>query len=271
MDEFEVKVRELMRGGYDLHVHAAPSHSKRAVDDFELARQLDEYGMAGAITKCHYEPTGARAAIANRYSGAKARLFGAIALNRPVGGINPYAVESALKLGAKMVWLPTKDVKAGLKVVDENGALLPQVYEVFDVVKKFGAYLATGHITPAESDTVIRAGLKEGVNMILTHPDSKSVAAPLEMQLALAKEGAMIEKTWGNVHNGHISAEAMVESIKLIGSEHVFLVTDFGQADSPMPVQGIHDFVSALLRGSIRESDIITMLRTNPARIVGEL
>ena len=35
-------------------------------------------------------------------------MFGSITMNRQVGGINPVAVEVALKLGAKVVWLPTQ-------------------------------------------------------------------------------------------------------------------------------------------------------------------
>lgn len=38
-------------------------------------------------------------------------MFGGITLNRQVGGINPYAVESALKLGGKVVWLPTQSAR----------------------------------------------------------------------------------------------------------------------------------------------------------------
>ena len=267
--DFEGKARDILRGAYDLHVHAAPSHSPRALDDFELARQLDEYGMAGAISKSHYDSTAGRAAIANKYSGARARLYGSVALNRPAGGVNPYAVQAALKLGAKMVWLPTKDVKSGLGVTDERGELLPALYDVFDVVREYGAWLATGHLKPEVSARVCREGLARGVHMILTHPDSKSTNVPVETQAALAREGALVEKAWGNVYNGYLSAGDMAGTIRAIGPERVFLVTDFGQTDSPMPAAGMLAFVKALLENGFREEEIITMVRRNPARILG--
>lgn len=265
----EAKAREILRGGYDLHVHASPSHSPRKLDDFELARQLDAYGMAGAITKSHYDATAGRAAIANRHSGAAAKLYGALALNRPVGGINPHAVDAAFRLGAKMIWLPTRDVKSGLGVTDDSGGLIGALYEVFDVVKAHHGWLATGHLKPEVSARVCREGLARGVNMILTHPDSKSTNVPVDVQVALAREGVMVEKAWGNVYNGYLSAAAMAESIRRIGPERVFLVTDYGQVDSPMPCEGMLAFVTAMLEQGLSEEELITMVRRNPARILG--
>lgn len=37
----------------------------------------------------------------------KFTAFGGLCLNHPVGGLNPDAVETSLKLGAKVIWLPT--------------------------------------------------------------------------------------------------------------------------------------------------------------------
>jgi hypothetical protein len=66
--------------------------------------------MQGVMIKSHYEPTAARAALANmRHGHLGVKAFGAVALNQSSGGLNPYAVHSALKLGASMVYLPTLD------------------------------------------------------------------------------------------------------------------------------------------------------------------
>ena len=35
------------------------------------------------------------------------KVFGGVALNQTVGGLNPYAVELALRMGGRMVWFPT--------------------------------------------------------------------------------------------------------------------------------------------------------------------
>ena len=45
------KVLRLMEGAYDLHTHTSPDFFPRALDDFELLRQADQYGMAGVMLK----------------------------------------------------------------------------------------------------------------------------------------------------------------------------------------------------------------------------
>lgn len=270
MNEYlKEQVFEIVCGSYDLHVHTAPSHRQRSLDDFELAHELDRYKMAGAIIKSHFDLTAGRAAVANQHSGAKAKLYGAVTLNLPAGGLNPYAVESAIELGAKMVWLPTVDIKRGLRVTDDTGKLLPEMFQIFEIVKKHGVCLATGHIKPAESLIVCQEGIQHGVKMILTHPDAKNMTMPLEDQVNLAHKGVMIEKTWGNVYNGFISADAMAVSIQAIGAECVFLASDFGQANHPLPTEGICDFVAELLSRGFSQTSLVSMVRTNPSRILG--
>ena len=282
--EREPWVREIMKGGYDLHVHTLPSHFARGLDDMELARQCDDFGMAGALIKSHYEPTAGRAVLVNRYSGAKAVMYGAVALNQPVGGINPYAAECALRLGGVLVWLPTRDAENDLhrgskpndflqrppvKFLGEDGRPVQAFYEVLEVVRRYGAWLATGHLSAAEARTACLEGVAMGVNMILTHPDMKRIAMPLDEQCALARAGVLVEKAWGNVCNGYLSADDMAASIREIGAGQVFMVTDFGQKDHPSPMGGMRDFTAAMLEKGVSPEELKTMICTNPSRIVG--
>ena len=279
---FDIKVRELMRGAYDLHAHPLPSHFGRCIDDFEFARSCDEYQMAGAVLKSHYDSTAGRAIICNKYSGANAKMYGCVALNQPVGGLNAYQVECTLKMGGIIVWLPTRDashiMKRGGKhtdflertpidVLDEKGYPVPEIYKVFDAVKKYNAFLGTGHISPEESKVICAEGVKHGVNMILTHPDSHTTKMALEDQIELANMGVLVEKVWDNVLNEYISAEQMAKSIKAIGAERCFMSTDNGQKGKP-PVQGMYDFIKAMLEQGITEDEITMMVQTNPQRIV---
>lgn len=104
------QARALLQGSYDLHIHPIPSHVPRLLDDFEVLAQAEEAGMAGVLLKNHYEPTGARAILANRRGeGFRAKAYGAAVLNWPLGGLNPYAVHSALKMGAHVIFMPTRD------------------------------------------------------------------------------------------------------------------------------------------------------------------
>ena len=50
--------------------------------------------------------------IAERHLGAgRTRCFGGIVLNNSVGGLNCNAIDAAIAMGAKIVWMPTVSAK----------------------------------------------------------------------------------------------------------------------------------------------------------------
>ena len=120
-EETAAQVSELLAGAYDLHVHTSPSVFPRMEDGFELVQEADAAGMAGVMLKSHYEPTALRAELINRHSGCKAQVYGGLALNWPVGGLNIYAVENALRAGARIIWMPTRDAQNSLRFGNMEG------------------------------------------------------------------------------------------------------------------------------------------------------
>lgn len=278
------QAHSIMKGGFDLHIHALPSHFNRMWDDVEIAKQYDECEFGGYITKSHYDNTVGRALLGNMYSGAKTKLLGSVTLNWPVGGINPFAVESCFKLGGKIVWLPTRDSENCLKygdmkgdffkrdpvIVSKDGKLVPAMYEVFEATKKYDGWLATGHISPEESLLVCKEARKMGVNMILTHPDWNRTVVPLDLQKEIASMGVLVEKVWGNVIKGDITSEEMAHTIRVLGADSVFIVTDLGQKNWPRPIDGMSDFVCDLLGHGFSAEDIRKMVVDNPKHIVRE-
>lgn len=91
---------------FDLHVHTSPDIAPRKTDDMELARAAAEAGMGGFMLKSHLGSTVERAYLVNQaVPGIQA--FGGLVLNFPVGGLNPFAVDSYVRLGAKEVWMPS--------------------------------------------------------------------------------------------------------------------------------------------------------------------
>ena len=108
------EIEEILKGSYDLHVHAAPDTEERRMDALEAARHAYEAEMGGFVLKSHQYPTAPLTYALNRmYPGLK--VYGSIVLNRSVGGVNPDAVEVAAGLGTKVVWMPTKDADHWLK------------------------------------------------------------------------------------------------------------------------------------------------------------
>ena len=273
----------LMVGAYDLHVHTAPSAFPRYQDGFELLQEADRAGMAGVMLKSHYESTATRAELINRHANCKARAYGGIALNWPVGGLNVYAVENALKVGAKIVWMPTRDAanslcfgtmegdffqREGISVRKEDGGLKDAVYEIMDAVKRYDAVLATGHISPEESVLLCREGRARGVRMILTHPEFPRTTIDPETQKELADLGVLIEKNWYNIAQGAVTAEQMAATIRLVGSGRTYIATDRGQKNQPSPVSEYQRFVETLLQAGLTEDELRDLTQIVPGSIV---
>lgn len=274
---------ELVRGAYDLHVHTNPSHFNRCLDDFEMMREAGDAGMAGVMLKSHYEPTASRAILANRYSGSSSRAYGGIVLNYPAGGLNLYAAESALKMGAAIVWMPTRDSenclrhgnmegdffeRAGITIFDPDGKLKKEVYEIMDVVKKYDACLATGHLSAGESVELCREGVRRKVRMILTHPEWYRTVVPIETQAELAMMGVYIEKNWYNVVDGSTTKEELAAHIRALPKGRVYLATDRGQHGSNRPVPEFIRSVACMMDCGVESETLRRAICDTPAEIV---
>ena len=284
--DFKVAARELMVGAYDLHVHTSPSAFPRIQDGFQLLRDADQAGMAGVMLKSHYEPTALRARLINQYSHCRAKAYGGLTLNWPVGGLNVYAVENALKVGSKIIWMPTRDAdnslrfgnmdgdffrRPGISIWKEDGeSLKDSVYDIMDTVKKYDAFLATGHLSPEESIRLCTEGRRRGVRMILTHPEFHRTFIPAETQREMADLGVLIEKNWFNIAQKCVSAQQMAAAIRMVGSERAYIATDRGQAGQPTPVSEYERFVETLLKEGLTERELRNLTHDVPARIIGE-
>ena len=284
MPNDNITVAALMQGAYDLHMHAAPSPFQRQLDDYELLRQADRAGMAGILLKSHYESTAARATLVNTHAETGARAYGSIVLNWPVGGLNPYAAVNALKRGAKIVFMPTRDSanslqsgdmpgdffkRQGITILDEQGKLKSEVYDIMDAVKSYNAALATGHLSPAESIILCREGTARGVRMVLTHPEFSRTIVPAEQQKKLSRLGVYIEKCWYNLADEGYSPAEMAANIHAAGIEHCFMSTDRGQKSKEPPVEAMRLFMTAMLTAGLSENEVYTLTHTTPRLVLG--
>lgn len=267
---------------YDLHMHPSPSPFRRKLNDIELLQEAGKAGMSGILLKSHYESTADRASMANQYANSPAVAYGAVVLNWPIGGLNVYAVRNALKRGAKIVFMPTRDAENSLLTgnmpgdffqrpgirIAEDGKLKAEVYDIMDAVKEYNAVLATGHIAPEESILLCKEGRKRGVRMILTHPEFSRTKVPAKVQKELADMGVYIEKCWYNIAEKEISASEMAGIIQYVGAEHCFMTTDRGQENRETPVEAMKQFMTKLLEHGISKEQLYLMTCVIPQEIL---
>ena len=268
-----------LTGVIDFHVHAGPDSRPRSVTDLEAARLASEAGMRGIVLKNHFTMTADRAALAMaQVSGLE--IFGGIALNRSVGGLNPEAVRQMVAFDGgrgKVVWLPTFDSEfwvtrdgSGLPFVPvvEDGAPVPAVLEVFSLIAEHDLVLAMGHSSPEEVLVLLPAARDAGVERILiTHVFGQD--ASREQMREMARSGAIMELDWLAVYSGSLSIDDYVGAIHDIGAEHFLISSDFGQEGNPTHGEGLRDYIGALRQAGVEDADIDLMGRTNPARLLG--
>lgn len=101
---------DLLRGAIDMHAHTHPALFRRPLDDADLARIATEYGMRGFVLKDHDSLTTGRAYYVNKMFD-RVEAYGAIVLNRSVGGLNSHVVRAAIHYGAKVIWMPSNRSK----------------------------------------------------------------------------------------------------------------------------------------------------------------
>jgi hypothetical protein len=202
--------------------------------------------------------------------------------------LNVAAVEAALAIGARIVWLPTlhsyQDVSRhnptgvdgpGLRVLDDTGRVVPEVREIFAMVSQKGAILATGHVTAEEHYAVVREFARQG-KLLVTHAGEELAGPRLTGAQCreLADMGATIELTALTCQSvfgtkGKTPAE-MLDLISAIGPHRCTLSSDYGWSTMvPKPATGLRDFLESLWAEGLAEDDITTMVATNPGRLLG--
>src|SRR5438874_3684103 len=172
---------QTLDGVVDIHAHCDPDSMPRSIDAIDLAKLARDRGMRALVLKNHYEPTASLAFLVRQVVPG-IELFGGIALNRTVGGVNPAAVERMTRVKGgygRVVWMPTFDAENQVRYskesrpfvrVSKDGALLPEVKQVIGIIKRYNLMLETGHSSPEEGLMLVREARKQGVeHVVVTH------------------------------------------------------------------------------------------------------
>jgi hypothetical protein len=276
-----------LEGTIDLHVHTAPDVWPRRLDDLALAREAAAAGMRALLLKSHHTLTADRAAIVDGLV-KDIRVFGGLALNDFVGGLNPAAVEAALALGARQIWMPTISAanhrrvhgipEGGISILDEAATLRPVVFEILDQIAGQDVILGTGHLSVQEIQHLVPAAQAAGVKRILiTHPELSITNMSIAVQQALAGPGVFFERCLiATVPPGPlvppgptVPLSAIASAVWQVGPETTVLATDFGQPENPSPVEGLQCYIAGMMELGISRKDIERMTQINPASLLG--
>ena len=273
-----------LTGAIDLHAHHGPDSYARQWDAFEVVKLAKERGMRGVVLKNHWTETAGLAQLIRKYGTQGIEVFGSVTLDTPVGGVNPMAVRYMADVEGnwgRIVWMPTHDSEHEVNyyketrakaIVSRNGKLIPEVFEVLDLIKERNLTLATGHVEPWEVLAIMAEAKKRGITkIIVTHP----LLGPQFTELSLSqmqeavKLGGAIEITAGAFFRDGAAKTRAIEVIKALGTQNVFVGSDSGLVGTPNHPDALAMAIKALRAAGFSESELNRMFKETPARLIG--
>jgi len=289
-----MKTEDLLRGAYDLHIHAQPDVIQRAQDLPSLAKTAAQAGMAGLLIKDHTTSTVGRCYTMNRALDRGPRFFSSLALNPPVGDLNPSAVESALRAGTDVIFFPTygaahhitrwgagkpptafplpNDGYTGISILDENSRIRSECDVILRMIAAHDAVLGTGHLSVPETLALLRSASHFGVRrMLVNHVTESVIAMAIEEQREAVRLGAFIEHSFFALTAScpqRVLLDVMEDQIRQVGVEHVILTSDFGQEANPPPVEGFAYYLEKMRAQGFTTEELRVMIHENPKKLM---
>ena len=201
-----------------------------------------------------------------------------------VEGLNPDALETALRIGTKVIWWPTFDAKwsrdtfgrwnssaESITVLNEENKLKKVCHQLLDLMVEHDALLCSGHLSPDETLALLTEARKRKIRTVITHATSFNI--PLEIQQQLANLGSFIEQCGMPIFReddeGKSAVESIVTDIRNVGTEHIILSTDLGQASNPPPAVGFGFWIEHFINLGFSTEAIERMVKQNPKEAIG--
>ena len=290
----DTAIAELLVGAVDLHCHSGPAVMPRILDHHDQLLEASAAGFRAVVTKDHYYLGTPHAIILEKlFPDLGTRMFSGIALNNASGGINPHAVDHAVKLGAKIVWMPTLSAAnhiakmateakgfpkvAGaldaipLTVLDANGKLTDETLKVLDLVAAADVILAGGHLSAHELTILFAEGQKRGVRKMMVNHPTYVIGCTDDDIRTLVSLGGKMEHSICQFIPGRaqkFEPDFALHMIEVAGVENTIFGSDLGLSGSARPIDGYRTFVGQLLDLGVTPADIRTTISANGAAML---
>jgi len=290
------EVARLLVGAVDLHCHSGPAAMPRILDHHDAMLDAAGAGFRALLYKDHYYLGTSHARILEKlFPETHLKLYSGLVLNNASGGFNPHAVDHCIKLGGKIVWLPTlsaanhiEAVKSGhavtfpspakkmipaipLQALDGNGQVIDPLKQILDLIAADDIILAGGHLSAAEMLVVFAEAQRRGVRKLLVNHPTYIVRCSDDDIRGLLACGAVMEHSICMFVEGRskkYSAQELDRLIRLVGVDKTVLSSDLGLVGSPRPIDGFRGIVRMLLDLKYGDDDILAMVGHNAARLL---
>ncbi|HTN61195.1 MAG TPA: DUF6282 family protein [Devosia sp.] len=289
------KIANLLIDAVDLHCHSGPAAMDRILDHYDAMVDARDAGFRALVYKDHFYPGMAHAKILQRLNPEmKLQLYSGLVLNNAVGGINPHAVDHALRLGAKIIWMPTLSAanhieqlqKQGktfpktkqpmldaipLSSLDEAGKITDTAKQVLDLIAETDAILAGGHLHVDELHVLFEEAARRGVTRrLINHPTYLIGCSDADIK-ALVAGGTMMEHSICMFVEGRSLKYAPADLKHLIdvaGVDNTILSSDLGLPNGPRPVDGFRAIAATLIDLGYSDDEIKRLVGRNARKML---
>lgn len=279
-----------LKGTWDLHVHATPSLFKRKMRSNDLVERCIENQMGGIVIKFHH---GSSIEIAHALNSPNLSVYGGVVLNHFVGGLNPYAVDSAIALGAKIIWLPTMhavadhtcrcelgkstrktklklDTAEYLNCLDQQGKLKTELIEILHLLDGSSTSLASGHISFNEIIAIIEyiESHNLNINFMLNHVLFWVPSLNHTQLRQCIRPWTFFEMAYLSISKafGHTSAQKLANEMLMLPEANWIMSTDSGQEDNPIMPRCMNDFIEQMAKNALKAEQIKAFTQDNPRK-----
>ncbi len=289
-------MRALLHGLIDMHVHGSPSIAPR-VETWGFLKEMDDAGYRACCLKEHFIPTTGIAYIVKHAPCApKTELMSSVVLNNSLGGLNITAVDTALALGARQVFMPTVSAANHLEylktvtkfgggklslperpicLLGVDGQLTSEAKAVADFMTAHkDVVLSMGHVSPAEIDAFLGYAVSLGLTKLIVDHPYFILGAAIEDVKRWAGMGVYINFTASSLEgiggNGHVPVSILKRTLEEVPSDHLVITTDFGQPYNGSPVEGMYRMISFMVKElKVSEETVHLMTHETPAYLLG--
>jgi Family of unknown function (DUF6282) len=281
---------ELLVGAIDSHIHAYPDFVHRSQDMIQVAIDASKAGMRALAFKDHWNISANAAYLTQRHIDGmieRGELTHRVEVYGGTGtcfGMNPAAVRVALQYpNMKMIWFPTftsygfwrgvgRPEKGEVRLVAENGEVLPEVREIMEMAAAKKVGIGFGHTDFEELLPLARLAKELGVRATLDHPLLELNKLLLDEMKEIADLGVYVgtycQPMIPSLYQPVADPMETVAAIKAIGPERCIIGSDFGQVLHMDSIDGMRVFLRALLAFGITKEQIRIMLCDNPAKLM---
>lgn len=293
-------LNDILIGAVDLHCHSGPSVMPRCIDHIQVMKEGAAAKMKAILIKDHYySATPVTELLMNHFQELGVQMLSGVPLNNSTGGINRFAVDHGIKLGAKLIWMPTfssrnhiahhksdKDFEkkfpttkekmltpVELGVLDDNGRLLDEVKFILDMIAEADIVLSGGHLHISEIFPLFEEAKKRGVKKLLVNHPSYLIDATEGEMRELVTMGAYLEHSMCMFVPGskfHFYSPKNLDNLIKAGTvDRTILGSDLGQVGNPTPIEGFKNVIATCLDLNYSQTDIKKMISGNASDLLG--